>query len=78
MPVRPAKEWLELLRKKQVIEVDVQGKIIPINKNIISKIEGSSLEVLLSGRHSVTLRNDRIAIDRNPIIFSLLLSFLEN
>ena len=60
------------------LSVVCKGESIFIKKSILKSIEGSSLEAMLSGRHSITYIGDRILIDREPSIFQVLLTFLEN
>ena len=61
-----------------MIELNVRGETLKLNKKSLSNVEGSALEAMFSGRHNVTQLNERPFVDRDPEIFKHILYFLEN
>ena len=53
-----------------------EGFTIP--RELLTKVEGSSLEAMFSGRHSLELKDGNPYINRDAEIFNLLLSYLRN
>lgn len=45
---------------------------------MLCSIPGSALDAMFSGRHELTKVNGRIFIDRDPIIFKLVIQYLRS
>lgn len=62
-----------------IVELNVGGKEdFSVRKTTLCSVEGSALEALFSGRHTLQKKNDRVFIDRNPFAFNLMIDFLRN
>lgn len=59
-----------------IVELDVGGTHITTSKKTLTKHEGSVLEAMFSGRHSLTKHNGRIFIDRDGVVFGHLVNYL--
>ena len=60
-----------------VIELNVRGESMKLDKSALASIEGSALEAMFSGRHNLTHLNSKPFVDRDPSIFKHILYFLE-
>ena len=49
-----------------------------VDRECLRSVEGSALEAMFSGRHEVTLKNNKPFVDRDPETFKHILYFLEN
>ena len=49
-----------------------------VRKSMLCCIEGSSLQAMFSGRHSLNRVDGKIFVDRDPDVFRLLISYLRN
>ena len=45
---------------------------------MLTRVEGSALEAMFSGRHSLKMIEGRIFVDRDADVFSMVISFLRN
>ena len=63
-----------------VITLNVRGVTdgFTVPRNLLTKVEGSSLEAMFSGRHDLEKINGNPYLDRDPVIFNLVLSHLLN
>jgi hypothetical protein len=58
-------------------ELNVGGKFFKASKAVLCKEEGSILESMFSGKYPLKNKEGSIFIDRDPLVFKLLLNFLE-
>jgi len=49
-----------------------------VRKTTLCHVEGSALEAMFSGRHSLQKKNGKIFVDRNPLAFNMMVDFIRN
>ena len=64
----------------KVVELDVGGECsgFKVSRSLLTSVPGSALEALFSGRHPVEKIDNRVFIDRNPVIFREVINYLRN
>ena len=63
----------------QVVRLDIGGeKQIAVKRSLLTKVTGSALEAMFSGRHELPMVDNRVFVDRDPEAFSLLITYLRN
>lgn len=63
----------------EILQLDIGGRQdFSIRKSTLCQVEGSALEAMFSGRHTLKKKNDRYFIDRNPFAFNLMVDFIRN
>ena len=59
--------------------LDVGGeRRLTVSKSLLTSVPDSPLAAMFSGRHKVHERDGAVFIDRDPEVFSLLISYLRN
>lgn len=61
-----------------VVLLDVGGKQFTTSRNTLCSVEGSMLEAMFSGRHTLKQVNGRFVIDRDPKLFRYILAYLRD
>ena len=62
-----------------IVELNVGGhKDIDVRKSTLTRVQGSALEAMFSGRHEVQTINGRVFIDRDPHPFKMMIEFIRN
>ena len=62
-----------------VVTLNIGGeKTMQVSRNLLTKVKGSSMEAMFSGRHSVKKVKDTIFVDRDADVFSMVISYLRN
>ena len=61
---------------EDIIDLDVGGLHMTTTKKTLTKFEGSVLEAMFSGRHTLPKHNNRVFIDRDGHIFTHVLNYL--
>lgn len=49
-----------------------------VSRSVLTRVRGSALEAMFSGRHTLKEIDGRIFIDRDSDVFSMVISFLRN
>ena len=49
-----------------------------VNKSLLCKVEDSVFEAMFSGRHVINKKDGIYFLDRDPEIFTLLISYMRN
>lgn len=60
------------------MELNIEGTLKTVDKSVLTKIKGSKLEQMFSGKHQLKKIGGAIYIDRDLIMFSHLISYLRN
>ena len=64
---------------EEIIELNVGGKEdLCVRKTTLCHVEGSALEAMFSGRHTLQRKNNKIFVDRNPLAFNMMVDFIRN
>ena len=62
-----------------IIDINVGGKDdFSVRKSTLCHVEGSALEAMFSGRHTLQKKEERVFIDRNPLAFQLMIDYIRN
>ena len=61
----------------QPITLNVSGTLMQVNKDHLTKYEGSALQTMFSGRHPISMVDDHPLIERDPQVFKIILRFLD-
>lgn len=66
--------------RDEIVQLNVSGVTegFTVRKSLLCSVQGSSLQAMFSGRHSLNKIDGRIFIDRDPDVFRLLISYLRN
>ena len=68
-----------MAQNEDLVILDISGQsTMKVRRDIMTKVKGSKLEIMFSGRHAVPLVSKKIFLDRDPDVFSMLVSFLRN
>ena len=49
-----------------------------VSRSVLTRVEGSALEAMFSGRHQLKEIDGRIFVDRDADVFGMVVSFLRN
>ena len=62
-----------------IVKLNVGGKEdFHVRTSTLCQVQGSALEAMFSGRHTLQKMEEKIFIDRNPFAFGLLIDFIRN
>lgn len=62
-----------------ILKLDIGGEqIVKVSRSVLTRVKGSSLEAMFSGRHTLKKDNDAVFLDRDADVFSMVISYLRN
>ena len=66
-------------KSDDIVTLNVGGeKTMQVSRTLLTKVKGSSLEAMFSGRHTVKKVKDNIFVDRDADVFTMVISYLRN
>ena len=69
-----------IIKKDDIVHLNVSGVTqgFVVKRSFLTSVPGTLLEAYFSGRHELTLIDDKIFVDRDPKTFEMLISYLRN
>lgn len=65
--------------RQDILELDVGGtETIKVSRSVLTRVKGSALEAMFSGRHTLQMTDGRIFIDRDSDLFGMVISYLRH
>lgn len=65
--------------RDELITLDISGeRSMKVSRSILTRVKGSALEAMFSGRHTLRTVNGSVFIDRDADIFPMVVSYLRN
>ena len=63
-----------------LLTLDIGGQMtIKVSRSVLTRVKGSALEAMFSGRHTLKVTNDgAIFIDRDADVFQIIIGYLRN
>jgi hypothetical protein len=67
------------MRNERVYKLVLKGNMLmEVPQSILTKVEGSSLEAMFSGRHNIENKDGHVHLNRDPAVFKLIIIYLLN
>ena len=68
------------MQAEDIISLNVGGVTegFMVRRSLLCSVDGSALEAMFSGRHSLTKVDGKVFVDRNPKVFMKIIDYLRN
>lgn len=64
---------------EDILKLNISGKDdLSVRRSTLCHVQGSALEAMFSGRHTLQKLDGKIFVDRNPLAFNLMVDFIRN